>query len=314
MSTTKSLSSLSPSELSSLFKSITTFVFDCDGVLYSGGTLFPYSVPCLRFLRKHGKRVIFLSNNDTISRRVYMDKFVEKGLEPDPNSIYSSGSAAAKSLAKHLHTRRRQREQEHRNDDAPRKKDAVLYIGMDGLKEELQLQMHNVFIFGDEFNNLSYNEDEVLRVFKEYSTKYRIQAVLLGYDRAWNLFKLAFAILSLREIPECEFWATACDTLIPWGDGNILPGVQPIVRSIEEGSQRKLSVICGKPSTFIIDEIMEEHSINPDQIMVIGDQLETDITMANRTGTLSTVVLSGVCSAHLLDEVNSSEERLEQRP
>ena len=60
---TKLFGDLQDSDIEALFNSISTFVFDCDGVVYSGGTFFPYTLPFLKFLRENGKRIIFFTNS-----------------------------------------------------------------------------------------------------------------------------------------------------------------------------------------------------------------------------------------------------------
>ena len=58
-----------------------TFIFDCDGVLWRGSELIPGISETLSRLRQLGKRIVFVTNNSTKSRREYLKKFRTLGLE-----------------------------------------------------------------------------------------------------------------------------------------------------------------------------------------------------------------------------------------
>jgi phosphoglycolate phosphatase len=71
------------------------FVFDCDGVLWKGDTLLEGVAETLEMLRSMGKKIIFVTNNSTKSRKGYQAKFSSLGLTVAPEEIYSSSFAAA---------------------------------------------------------------------------------------------------------------------------------------------------------------------------------------------------------------------------
>ncbi|RAL64995.1 hypothetical protein DID88_001585 [Monilinia fructigena] len=55
------------------------FLFDCDGVLWSGDHLFPGTVETLELLRSKGKKIVFVTNNSTKSRAEYQKKLTTLG-------------------------------------------------------------------------------------------------------------------------------------------------------------------------------------------------------------------------------------------
>jgi 4-nitrophenyl phosphatase len=65
----------SKEEYSDLISKYETFLFDCDGVLWSGDDLIPGATDVLEKLRSQKKRVIFVTNNATKSRKAYKGKF-----------------------------------------------------------------------------------------------------------------------------------------------------------------------------------------------------------------------------------------------
>lgn len=62
-------------EYAELIDNYDTFLFDCDGVLWSGDDLIPGAKEVLENLRAKGKQVVFVTNNASKSRRAYKGKF-----------------------------------------------------------------------------------------------------------------------------------------------------------------------------------------------------------------------------------------------
>ena len=122
---------------------IDTFIFDCDGVLWRGSHLIPGAKKTLAYLRVLGKKILFVTNNATKSRRAYLQKFKELDLEahlviPCPlvhmtmfsyfirqNEVFGSAYAAAYYMKHALQF------------PADKK---VYVIGMEGMTEELDEQ------------------------------------------------------------------------------------------------------------------------------------------------------------------------------
>lgn len=51
------------------------WLFDCDGVIWSGDDLIPGAVEALNKLRKLGKTIVFVTNNASKSRKAILKKF-----------------------------------------------------------------------------------------------------------------------------------------------------------------------------------------------------------------------------------------------
>lgn len=65
----------SKNEYSDLIAKYDTFLFDCDGVLWSGDDPIPGAKAVLEKLRLQEKRVVFVTNNASKSRKAYKGKF-----------------------------------------------------------------------------------------------------------------------------------------------------------------------------------------------------------------------------------------------
>jgi len=115
---------LSSGNFKSLFDSVDTFLFDCDGVIWKGDTLIDGVSQTLDLIRSKGKNVVFVTNNSMKSRRQYAEKFQSLGLvSVTQEEILSSSFAAAMYL---------------KINNFPKDK-KVYVIGGEGVIEELQI-------------------------------------------------------------------------------------------------------------------------------------------------------------------------------
>merc|ERR1719161_2441587 len=72
------------------------FIFDCDGVIWKGDSLIDGVPAILDMLKKAGKKIFFVTNNSTKSRKGYLGKFKSLGLDGvEAEEIFSSSFAAA---------------------------------------------------------------------------------------------------------------------------------------------------------------------------------------------------------------------------
>ena len=77
------------------------YIFDMDGTIYLGNQVFPYAIRFIKNLRKHGKRVLFFTNNASHSPAFYLEKLTRLGFEPTPDEIMTSGDVTAEFLLRH---------------------------------------------------------------------------------------------------------------------------------------------------------------------------------------------------------------------
>jgi ribonucleotide monophosphatase NagD (HAD superfamily) len=57
---------------------------------------------------------------------------------------------------------------------------------------------------------------------------------------------------------------------------------------------RKVELLAGKPSTLITQIALQKLELPADQVMMVGDRLETDIFMGQQAGMQTAVTLTGV--------------------
>ncbi|KAI3829444.1 hypothetical protein L1987_03568 [Smallanthus sonchifolius] len=277
---TTSCQPLSLLNVRSLLDSVDCFLFDCDGVIWKGDTLIDGVPQTLEMLRSKGKKLVFVTNNSSKSRKQYAHKFQSLGIQVTEEEIFSSSFAAAMYLKV--------------NEFPPEKK--VYVIGGDGILEELKLAG---------FTGLGGPEDRNKTVQLKANTLFEhdknVGAVVVGLDPYLNYYKLQYATLCIRENPGCIFIATNRDATGNMTDLQEWPGAGCMVAAVC-GSTQKEPVVVGKPSTFLMDFLQKQYKIPTAKMCMVGDRLDTDILFGQNAGCKTLLVLSGVTSQSTLQD------------
>jgi 4-nitrophenyl phosphatase len=116
------------------------------------------------------------------------------------------------------------------------------------------------------------------------------EIVVVGMDRYFSYDKLRKATLLIRA--GAGFIGTNPDRTFPAPEG-LVPGAGSILAAIEVASDRK-PMIVGKPEKEIYRLAMEVMETIPENTLVVGDRLETDILGGQTLGCHTALVLSGV--------------------
>ncbi len=82
-------------------ENISTFLFDLDGTLYLGGELFEGVRETLAHLRAKGKRLLFITNNSSLSNEQYFEKFSKMGLDVERDEVLTSQDIIIDYLLEH---------------------------------------------------------------------------------------------------------------------------------------------------------------------------------------------------------------------
>ena len=76
-------------------REIQAFLLDMDGTVYLGDRLLPGSRSFFDLVREQGRRLMFVTNNNTRDRGEYSGKLRRLGIEASKEMIYTSGAATA---------------------------------------------------------------------------------------------------------------------------------------------------------------------------------------------------------------------------
>lgn len=119
------------------------------------------------------------------------------------------------------------------------------------------------------------------------------ELVVVGMDPALTYQKLKIATLRIRA--GARFIGTNGDRTFPLPEG-IGPGNGSILAAIETATDTAPLVI-GKPATAMFEVALRRLGTDPQQTLMIGDRLETDILGGQNAGLKTAVLLTGVTTA-----------------
>lgn len=237
-------------------------LFDLDGTLYRGAEPIPGAVETDLALRERGVLVRYVTNNATLARADFAAKLRSLGFPARPEEVASSATGTAAHL----------REAGLRS---------AYVVGMPGLvatlRDEAEVEVVNAGM------------DGVVG-----SDPRRAEAVVVGlcrtltYDLLWGAMETIHA--------GAPFVATNPDATFPLEAGRLSPGAGSLVAAVRTCSGVEPFVV-GKPKPFLIETLLKEAGLRPDEALVVGDRLDTDIEAGRAAGCPTYLVLSGVAHA-----------------
>ena len=135
------------------------------------------------------------------------------------------------------------------------------------------------------------------------TTKYTDEAkvILVAFDTELTADKLRTTckMLTLHDLP---YYATNPDWVCPVDFGSI-PECGSMCQGIEHATG-KLPIFVGKPQPTMVQAVMQKFNVAPQDTVVIGDRLYTDIASGNNAGVDTVCVL---CGEVTLPEVEKAE-------
>ena len=118
-------------------------------------------------------------------------------------------------------------------------------------------------------------------------------AVVIGWDTQLTYGKLRCALMFL--LKGAVYYATNEDATYPVPN-TLWPGTGASLAYITKAYGSKPLEIFGKPHSIGYQTILASYQMSPDQAVMVGDRLDTDILGANRLGITSICVETGVHS------------------
>lgn len=126
-----------------------------------------------------------------------------------------------------------------------------------------------------------------------------IDYVIASFDRTFDYRKLNIAFQAIKR--GAHFVATNPDRSCPIEGGEI-PDCAAMIGAIESATGKKVETIVGKPSEITIQVAVEAMHLRPQDCLLVGDRLETDMAMGKKAGMATALVLSGVTKKELIPE------------
>lgn len=234
-----------------------------DGVLYRGDAPIPGAADLVKRLHEAGVVVRYATNNSMFTREAYANQLGGMGIPATPDEIVTSTSATIEHLRRHAPDVR-----------------TVLAVGAAGMVTELTDAGYLVTAIAEASQGGT-------------AAAGAVDAVLVGLDPDFDEARLATAASAIRA--GARFVATNADARYPTPTG-FRPGAGTIVAAIAAASGGTPEVI-GKPEPAMFSSILEAAGVAPSEALVIGDNPDSDIAAAHRSGIESVLVLTGVTDA-----------------
>ncbi len=147
----------------------------------------------------------------------------------------------------------------------------------------------SVFVIGERglINELR-NKDLQIVVSEDENVDY----VVVGLDRQCTYEKLRIAMKHIMD--GAKFIATNTDTTLPQANGSFIPGAGALIAALRAAAGKEPDLICGKPSAFLYLRMLEKLNLKKEEVLFVGDRVETDIKGSIVAGIQPILVLTGV--------------------
>uniref|UniRef100_A0A8C7X982 Glycerol-3-phosphate phosphatase n=1 Tax=Oryzias sinensis TaxID=183150 RepID=A0A8C7X982_9TELE len=267
--------------LQQLLDSVDSILFDCDGVIWRGDQVIPGAPQVINLLKQHGKKVFFLTNNSTKTRRMYADKMSTLGFDVTEQEVFGT----AYGCAVFLQTACRLQGQK------------VFLMGSQAMRQELEAV--GIQQTGVGPDHVSGGPGDWANVPLDPEVK----AVVVGFDQDFSYMKLNRALQYLIQ-KDCLFVGTNRDTRLPLEGGRAVPGTGCLLQAVETAAQRQAQTV-GKPSPFMFDCLASQFGVERERCLMVGDRLDTDILLGSNCGLKTLLTLTGVST---LQDVAGHEE------
>jgi len=135
-------------------------------------------------------------------------------------------------------------------------------------------------------------------------------AVVVGsVDREFSYDRLAEAARAFVS-GDPAFVGTDPDRLIPADGGRLLPGSGAIIGAIGAAVDRDPDPMLGKPSRETARAVLDRLEADPEDCLVVGDRLDTDIALGERIGARTALVGTGLHGEADIEDYDATPGRI----
>ncbi|KAI8919637.1 N-acetylglucosamine phosphatase [Entophlyctis helioformis] len=259
------LSELSDTEYAARLQAIRDkegFICDMDGVIYHGSILLPGVKEFIAWLRQHGKRFLFLTNNSAPTPRELSQKLKRLGLDVDEQHFYTSAIATARFLK------------------SQKPNGGTCYvIGDPGL----------TFALYEEGFTMSDSAPDYVVIGEGKSHNFEKASRSMAYSHERTRTDLQGCQLVAGG---AKLIGTNPDVTGPAEHG-IEPATGAFVAAIELATGKR-AFYCGKPSSLMMRYAQTMLGTHKSDTCIIGDRMDTDILAGTYAQIDPVLVMSGV--------------------
>jgi HAD superfamily hydrolase (TIGR01450 family) len=129
---------------------------------------------------------------------------------------------------------------------------------------------------------------------------HEVDVVVASYDRGFDYRKLQIAFDALAVYRRAILVTTNPDVFCPFPGGHGEPDAGAIIAAIEACTGVKCLVNAGKPDKLMVETAMRQIGVSPNDCVMVGDRLSTDIAMGIAAGMNTALVLTGETNLPML--------------
>ncbi|WP_398453311.1 HAD-IIA family hydrolase [Sphingobacterium thalpophilum] len=242
-----------PGSVFEALQQIKHLILDLDGTVYTGNTIFPYTIDFLKTLRRLDISYSFFTNNSSKGSFDHLSKLRAMGIHVSPEGLFTSSDATIHFILTHYpHWKR------------------LFILGTPSLVAQFEKRG---FIILDETSE----EDP--------------DALIVSFDTTLTYAKLCRAAWWAKQGK--PYLSTNPDLVCPSDQDVVLVDCGAICQSIEAATGRRPDRILGKPHPEILRELINSKKMQVNQVAIVGDRIYTDMLAAHNVGSFSILVLSG---------------------
>jgi 4-nitrophenyl phosphatase len=258
-------------------------ILDMDGVLWKDDTPIGDLHATFDRIEARGLKVTLATNNATKTVNEYLEKLRGFGVTLEPWQIVTSSEALAHVLAERFR---------------PNPSSSPLPF-----REGENKGLGHVFVLGEN-GIVSALRDKGFAPITDPDDRTPVIAVVSSWDRQLTFQKLRRATLHVRT--GAALYATNADRSFPTPEG-LIPGAGSILAALETATDAK-AIVIGKPSPVMLELATQRTGLTKDEVLVVGDRLETDIAGGQAMKARTALVLSGVSTPKQANEWKSKPD------
>lgn len=247
------------------------FLLDMDGTIYLDNTLFDGTPEFLSTVKEMGGKYIFMTNNSSKSVDKYIEKLASLGIPSGRDDFLTSTDAT------------------------------VDYLLRKGYRKIYALGTQS---FRTQLSGAGLPITDTL----SDKTGSDIDCLCMGFDSELTFKKLEDACILLTGRDDVDYIATNPDLVCPTWYGYV-PDCGSVSIMLENATKRKPKFI-GKPEPEMALSAMEKYGYTPEETVIVGDRLYTDIACGVNAGIGTAFVLSGEGTLADIEKYGVTPERV----
>ncbi len=238
-------------------RQIKHIALDMDGTVYRSGKLFEFTNWFLAWLTELGIGYTFLTNNSSRSVKGHRAHLRRLGVTVTKGQLLTSTQVTLDYLRQAM--------------PAVRK---IFVLGTASMQEEIAAVGYTVV------SDSATDEPD---------------AVVVGFDSELTFARLCRAAWWIKQGK--PYLASHPDYICPTAAPTVLVDCGSVCAALHAATGRPPDVTLGKPDPWMLHGLLERTGLQPEQLAMVGDRLETDMAMASYAGVLGVLVLTGEVTA-----------------